>query len=85
MLHGATEASSPEDVGMILREMSRFSRSLTSRCQLFVLLGYDAFFHGNIKLWYFHHWLMMGAALELVVLPYVLPFTYTIAQSLGGQ
>ncbi|KAF9967157.1 hypothetical protein BGZ70_010557 [Mortierella alpina] len=41
--------------------------------------GYDAFFHGTIKLAYVHHWLMMGAALELVILPYVLPITHTLA------
>lgn len=45
-------------------------------------IGYDAFFHGTIKLWYVHHWLMMGAALELVVLPYTLPLTETIASYL---
>ncbi|KAF9215285.1 hypothetical protein BGZ59_001818 [Podila verticillata] len=41
--------------------------------------GYDSFFHGNIKLWYIHHWLMMGAVIELVLLPYTLPLTHTIA------
>ncbi|KAG0297358.1 hypothetical protein BGZ96_006737 [Linnemannia gamsii] len=41
--------------------------------------GYDAFFHGTIKMSYVHHWLMMGAVLELVVLPYTLPLTETIA------
>ncbi|KAF9438910.1 hypothetical protein BGZ76_003270 [Entomortierella beljakovae] len=45
--------------------------------------GYDAFFHGNIKLAYVHYWLMMGAGLELVVLPNVLPLTHTIAGYLG--
>ncbi|KAG0325846.1 hypothetical protein BGZ99_000112 [Dissophora globulifera] len=47
---------------------------------LIFLIGYDAFFHGNIKLWYIHYWLLMGAALELVVLPYVLPLTYRIVE-----
>ncbi|KAF9210004.1 hypothetical protein BGZ49_008502 [Haplosporangium sp. Z 27] len=45
--------------------------------------GYDAFFHGTIKLTYVHHWLMMGAAIELVILPYALPLSYTIAGHLG--
>ncbi|KAF9584954.1 hypothetical protein BGW38_004500 [Lunasporangiospora selenospora] len=44
-----------------------------------VYRGYDALFHGTIKLWYVHHWLMMGAALELVVCPFTLPLTETIA------
>ncbi|KAG0275428.1 hypothetical protein BGZ95_008808 [Linnemannia exigua] len=44
--------------------------------------GYDAFFHGTIKLWYVHHWLMMGAVLELIVLPYALPLTEAIASYL---
>ncbi|KAF9910873.1 hypothetical protein EC991_005336 [Linnemannia zychae] len=47
-----------------------------------VYRGYDAFFHGTIKLWYVHYWFMMGAALELVVLPYTLPLTEKIASYL---
>ncbi|KAG0031396.1 hypothetical protein BGZ81_001304 [Podila clonocystis] len=43
-----------------------------------VYRGYDAFFHGTIKLWYFHYWYLMGAALELVVLPIILPLTYKL-------
>ncbi|KAF9972435.1 hypothetical protein BGZ73_004438 [Actinomortierella ambigua] len=46
-------------------------------------LGKDALFHGTIKLWYVHHWLMFGAVLELLVMPYLLPLTYQIAGSLA--
>ncbi|KAG0223427.1 hypothetical protein BGW42_005905 [Actinomortierella wolfii] len=41
--------------------------------------GKDAFFHGTIKLSYVHHWLMFGAVLELLIIPYAIPLTYQIA------
>lgn len=50
---------------------------LISLCQ-YLVVGYDAFFHGTIKLWCFHYWYLMGAALELVVLPTILPLTYKL-------
>ncbi|GJJ72725.1 hypothetical protein EMPS_05083 [Entomortierella parvispora] len=49
-----------------------------------VYRGWDALFHGTIKLWYIHYWYLMGAALELVVLPHVLPITYTAATILSA-
>ncbi|KAF9159520.1 hypothetical protein DFQ26_006428 [Actinomortierella ambigua] len=44
--------------------------------------GKDALFHGTIKLWYVHHWVMFGAVLELVIMPYLLPLTYQAAAML---
>ncbi|KAG0050511.1 hypothetical protein BGZ83_004708 [Gryganskiella cystojenkinii] len=47
-----------------------------------VYRGKDALFHGTIKLWYVHYWYLMGAALELFIIPKILPMTHIVAIAL---